>query len=64
MVNADLIESIEESPDTIISFTTGRKMMVKEKLREVLQLVLDYRKIFPIYAIPSGEQGKGGWNHK
>ncbi len=57
VVNADLIETIEETPDTIIGFTTGRKMMVRESLAEVLERVLAYRKIFPRYAIPSGDRG-------
>ncbi|MBN1164104.1 MAG: flagellar FlbD family protein [Candidatus Krumholzibacteriota bacterium] len=61
IVNADLIESIEESPDTILKFTTGRKMMVREKLKEVLARVMDYRKQFPMYAIPAGEEEKHGW---
>ncbi|MBN2071841.1 MAG: flagellar FlbD family protein [Candidatus Krumholzibacteriota bacterium] len=56
IINSDLIESIEETPDTILSFTTGRKMMVREKLEEVLNLVMEYRSRFPMYAIPAGEQ--------
>ena len=27
LVNPDLIELVEETPDTVISFTTGRKIM-------------------------------------
>jgi len=30
VINADLIEFVEEIPDTIISLTTGKKIMVKE----------------------------------
>ena len=29
-LNDDLIESVEETPDTVISLTTGKKVMVKE----------------------------------
>ena len=29
-INADLIEVIEEVPDTVITLTTGKKIMVKE----------------------------------
>ncbi len=32
VVNADLIEFIESTPDTLISLTTGRKIMVLEEL--------------------------------
>ena len=53
VINADLIESIEETPDTIISFTTGRKLMVLESLEDVLQMVIEYRKKVHVYAIPT-----------
>jgi len=53
VINADLIESIEETPDTIISFTTGRKLMVLESLEDVLQRVIEYRKRVHVYAIPT-----------
>ncbi len=42
-VNPDLIEFIEETPDTIISMTTGRKIMVKETSKELLDLIIQYR---------------------
>lgn len=64
VVNADLIESIEETPDTIISFTTGRKMMVRESLERVLEQVLDYRRRYPMYAIPAGERKPENPDHE
>ncbi len=44
IVNADLIETIEETPDTIISLTTGQKLIVRESLRQVTDRVMDYRR--------------------
>lgn len=44
LVNCDLIEMVEETPDTVISFTTGRKIIVKESRQEVKNLVKSYRK--------------------
>ena len=32
LINPDLIETVESNPDTVISFTTGRKIIVKEFL--------------------------------
>ena len=32
IVNADLIEFVEETPDTMISTTTGKKLLVKVQL--------------------------------
>ena len=44
LINPDLIESVESNPDTVISFTTGRKIIVKESRQEVNNLVKSYRK--------------------
>ena len=44
IVNAELIETIEETPDTVISFLTGKKIIVKESRQEVKNLVILYKK--------------------
>ena len=44
LVNPDLIELVEETPDTVILFTTGRKIIIKESRQEVKNLVKLYRK--------------------
>lgn len=44
LVNCDLIELVEETPDTVVSFTTGRKIIVKESRQDVKNLVKSYRK--------------------
>lgn len=49
LVNPDLMEMVEETPDTVISLTTGRKIIVKESRQEVKNLVKSYRK--DIFAI-------------
>ncbi|ADD02489.1 flagellar FlbD family protein [Thermoanaerobacter mathranii subsp. mathranii str. A3] len=49
VVNADLIEFIEKTPDTVISLTTGKKIVVKETPEEIIKKVIDYKKrIFTI----------------
>ena len=35
LINPDLIEIIESTPDTVISLTTGRKIIVKESRQEI-----------------------------
>ena len=40
IVNAEMIETIEETPDTVISFTNGKKIIVKESRQEVKNLVI------------------------
>ena len=38
-VNAELIEYIEEIPETVITLTTGKKIIVKESRQKVKSLV-------------------------
>lgn len=45
IVNADLIEFIEKTPDTVLTLITGKKLMVLESSDEVVQRVLDYRRM-------------------
>ena len=42
-INAELIESIEEIPDTVIHLTNGKKIFVKESRQKVKNLVKLYR---------------------
>ena len=49
-LNSDLIETIEETPDTVLTLTTGKKIIVKESRQEVKNLVKLYRK--EIFSIP------------
>ncbi len=42
-VNADLLEFLEATPDTIISLTTGKKLIVKESVDEVIELIIQYK---------------------
>lgn len=44
LINPDLIEMVEETPDTVVTLTTGRKIIVKESRQEVKNLVKSYRK--------------------
>jgi flagellar protein FlbD len=44
MLNADLIEHLEVTPDTIITLTTGQKFMVLESADEVLDRVIEFRR--------------------
>ena len=44
LINPDLIEVVEETPDTVVSFSTGRKIIVKESRQELKNLVKSYRK--------------------
>jgi flagellar protein FlbD len=44
IVNADLIEHVEVTPDTVVALTTGQKFMVLESAEEVIEKVIQFRK--------------------
>ncbi len=45
VLNSDLIETIEENPDTTIKLTTKNLVIVKESMMEVVNKVIEYRRI-------------------
>jgi len=44
VVNAELIEIIKDTPDTVITLTTEKKILVIETVDEVIQKVIAYKK--------------------
>jgi flagellar protein FlbD len=44
IVNSDLIEFIENTPDTVITLVTGEKVVVSESPEEILDRILTFRR--------------------
>jgi flagellar protein FlbD len=44
VLNSDLIEHMEVTPDTVISMTNGQKFMVRESADELISKVIAFRK--------------------
>ena len=44
VLNSDLIEHIEVTPDTVISLTNGQKFLVLESSEEVISRVVEFRR--------------------
>ncbi len=44
VLNAELIRTVEENPDTVITLVSGEHIVVREDLDEVVRLVLEYRR--------------------
>jgi flagellar protein FlbD len=59
IVNSDLIEHIETTPDTVIALTSGQKYMVLETVEEIIERVVAFRQsllrnqMFPSTLVPS-----------
>ena len=43
-INSDLIETVEDTPDTVITVTTGRKIIVKESRQTIKNLVKSFKR--------------------
>lgn len=43
-VNAEMIEFVESTPDTIISLVNNKKIVVKEPAENIVKAVLEYRR--------------------
>jgi flagellar protein FlbD len=43
LLNADLIERVDSTPDTVITLVDGKKYVVSEPMGEVLDAVVAYR---------------------
>ena len=45
VINADLIEFVESIPETMITLTTGKKIMVKEAIDEIIDRVARFKRL-------------------
>lgn len=43
LINTSLIETVEETPDTVITLTDGKKIIAKESRHEIRNLVREAR---------------------
>ncbi len=44
-VNSDLIEFVEETPDTVITFTNNDRIVVQERMDEIIEKIVQYRRL-------------------
>lgn len=44
VLNSDLIETITENPDTTILLTTGKRLIVRESQKEVIEKVAEFKR--------------------
>jgi len=44
VLNSELVEFIENKPDTVITLITGDKVVVLETTQEVIDRIVDYRR--------------------
>lgn len=57
-LNADLIQSVEGTPDTVITLTNNVKIVVREKPERVIEKIITYHRLVhnPQFEINAGDQ--------
>lgn len=45
LLNEAVIESVEETPDTVVRLTNGNKYIVKEKAKDILEKIFAYQQM-------------------
>jgi len=45
ILNADLIESLESTPDTVVTLISGKKLIVQNSLEEIVRKTIKYKQL-------------------
>ena len=53
VINAELIRSIEENPDTTITLINGDHIIVKEPMQQIVEKAIDYGRSMRTLIAPS-----------
>ena len=56
VLNADLIEEVQETPDTVITLTNGKKLLVKDSADDIINKVVDYQQEIMAVISRTGER--------
>jgi flagellar protein FlbD len=58
VLNSDLIEHIDVTPDTVITLTTGQILRVRETADEVVERIVQFRRLVLAHDAPSASDGE------
>jgi flagellar protein FlbD len=51
VVNAELIKTVEETPDTTLTLINGDRLLVKESMEEVVRRAIGYARQIRTFAV-------------
>ena len=52
MVNPDLIETLEATPDTVVTLTSGNKLIVRDSMDEVREKIIEFKRRIHAAEVP------------
>lgn len=53
VLNAELIRTVEQNPDTVITLITGEHLIVRESAKEIIARVIEYGRLLRGLVPPS-----------
>jgi len=59
VLNADQIEMVEATPDTVIRLLSGKKLLVRESVAQVVEAALAYARRVHAIAVPEPDDASG-----
>jgi flagellar protein FlbD len=59
VLNCDLVQWIEETPDTVVVLTTGERVLVRESADELARRALEFKR-----AVAAGAAGRAAGEHE
>jgi len=60
VLNSDLIEHIESTPDTVVTLTNGKRWVVRESVEEVVERIIEYQRAIRMRAVEELVLATGG----
>ena len=54
LLNSDMIETIDETPDTVVRLVNGHRYLVKEKLSDIKKATVEFRRLAGYSCVPFG----------
>ncbi len=58
VINSDLIETLEETPDTVVTLTTGHKIIVTESIDDLIDRIVQYKQKISVLPILVDHKGQ------
>ena len=62
-LNADLVESVEETPDTVVTLVDGRRIVVSDSAADIAKRIIEYRASILVSASDMRTTGPPGAFH-
>ena len=54
LLNSDMIETIDATPDTVVRLVNGHRYVIKEKAEDIKKAIVEFRRLAGYSCVPFG----------